>query len=90
MSGSASTARGTRVEIQHLAGRQEGGGLPMNASNGWRLYKWVGKNERRGEIKKPLALSTQNENSFFLAIFYPTFNSVVRSPFIVLFLVCDM
>ena len=45
MSGSASTARGTRVEIQHLAGRQNGEGLLMKASNEWRLIQ-VGRKER--------------------------------------------
>ena len=40
------------------------------------------------EDKEAAAQSTQNENSLFLAIFYPMFNSV-RSPFILLFLVCD-
>ena len=38
-------ARGTRVEIQHLAGRQEGGGLLMKSSNEWRPIQ-VGRKER--------------------------------------------
>ena len=51
MSGSASTARGTRVEIQHLAGRRNGEGLLMKASNEWRLIQVGGKEreERRNQ-----------------------------------------